>query len=90
MIPMKDRVAVLQGLRWVDEVIIGEYDGTCCAKTLRDINADIYARGGDRTLGTIPQEEVDACRDVGCSIVYGIGDLLNSSTNILKRVMGTK
>ena len=51
-------------------------------KTLEAIRPDIYAKGGDRTPENMAPEEVELCRKLGIKIVYGIGQRLNSSSQI--------
>jgi len=63
----------------VEDII--DTDGTC-AKTLKKWKPAIFAKGGDRTEQNMPQNELDTCREIGCRIVYGAGDKLNSSSNI--------
>lgn len=89
--PLADRIEILEGLRWVNEVIISiDSDGTV-AKTLEMIKQNtegelIFAKGGDRTQGNMPRNEIEACGRLGIKIVYGIGDKLDSSQDIIKRV----
>lgn len=85
-IPLWARIMVLKGILTVyfikgDIRTSVDEDGTV-SETIRLIKPDIFAKGGDRTASNMPQSEIDACREVGCEIVYGIGDLLNSSTKI--------
>lgn len=66
----------------VDEVVVNiDTDGTC-AETLRMIKPDIFVKGGDRVESKMPQKELDICKKIGCSIIYGIGDLLNTSSGL--------
>jgi len=53
--------------------------------TIQSIKPDIFAKGGDRIPGNLPPLEVEACKKVGCRIVYGIGDLLNSSSKMMEK-----
>ena len=48
--------------------------------TLGWYKPSIFARGGDRTPSNLPAAEFEACRQHGIVLVFGIGDLLNSST----------
>jgi cytidyltransferase-like protein len=83
--PLEERQAIIRELRCVDEVIttIGK-DGTQ-AETLRMVKPDIFAKGGDRTPDNMPQSEIDACREIGCKIVYGVGEKITSSQEAVKR-----
>ena len=55
-------------------------------ETLRLIKPDIFAKGGDRTIDNMPKSEIDVCREIGCKIIYGVGDKINSSTAIRNRI----
>ena len=69
---------------WVDEVVeVIDTDGTC-AETLRMIKPDIFAKGGDRIPDKMPKNEIMACQDMGCEIEYRIGELLYSSSELVK------
>lgn len=54
-------------------------DGTV-AKTLAKLKPDIFAKGGDRTVDNMPQNELEVCNEYGIEIVYGYGDLMGSSS----------
>lgn len=73
---------------WLDHLnIAGEVvptidsDGTQ-AKTLIHYHPDIFAKGGDRTPDNMPRNEVDACKEIGCKIVYGVGEQINQSSKM--------
>lgn len=75
---------ILKGLDIKGTVIATiDEDGTQ-AKTIKQIKPDIFAKGGDRTQDNMPDNEVKACKEIGCEIVYGIGDMLNSSSRLIK------
>lgn len=83
LMPLEDRVAVLEELASVGTVVVSIDGDGGCAKTLRMIHPDIFAKGGDRTLDNMPQDELDVCGELGIEIRYGVGDLLNSSSEIM-------
>jgi len=88
-VTLNARIAILKGLisslGGLGEVIVArDTDGTV-TKTLREIKPDIFAKGGDRNDGNMPQSEIDVCKEIGCEIRYGVGDLLNSSTKIWRQ-----
>lgn len=63
-----------------DEIVLKvDTDGTSC-ETLRLIRPDIFAKGAEYDDSNTP--EVEACREIGCKIVYGVGDRLNRSSDI--------
>lgn len=83
-LPLKARMRVVRAIKGIDGVIgVIDDDGTV-AKTLRLLKPDIYAKGGDRTPDNMPPNELRVCRDIGCKIVYGVGDLIRSSSNLWK------
>ena len=82
-IPLASRMEIveliLKGLGFPGEVIETiDKDGTQ-AETLRMVRPDKFVKGGDRTPDNMPQNELDACQEIGCKIVYGVGEQLNRS-----------
>lgn len=87
-IPSWARILLLEGLllrlNIEGKVILSiDKDGTI-AKTLKKYKPAIFARGGDRLIHNIPNKEIKICKEINCEIICGVGDLLNSSTNIIK------
>ena len=85
-IPLASRIEIveliLKGLGFPGEVVATiDEDGTQ-AETLRMVRPDILAKGGDRTPDNMPRNEVEACREIGCEIVYGVGAQLNESSKM--------
>ena len=85
-IPLQSRIKIirlmLKGLGFPGEVITTiDKDGTQ-AKTLRMMKPDIFAKGGDRTLNNMPQNELIACSEIGCKIIYGVGKQINQSSKM--------
>ena len=92
LLPLEDRMELLKSLREVDGVVVAvDKDGTV-AETLRKIKPDIFCKGGDRTANAMPENEIKACEEIGCKIIYGVGKQLNSSSllvqNACLRIMG--
>lgn len=88
--PLWARKILLQGVIAVlggkGQVVMAKDTDGLSIKTLESLRPSIYAKGGDRTSGNMPQEEIDMCKKLGCKIVYGIGDKLNSSRNLAKGI----
>lgn len=88
---LADRIKALMAEPGVDEVVVAiDTDGTV-AKTLKLVHPQILAKGGDRSPDQhpIPQNEVDACAEIGCAIVYNVGEPKRwSSTEIGKKALG--
>ena len=58
-------------------------DLTVC-KSLELVKPDIFAKGGDRTLGNIP--EVPVCEKLGIKMVFGVGGgKIQSSSWLIKK-----
>ena len=89
-IPQSSRLRLAGMVKWLNpnnEVVLSvDKDGTV-AETLRLIKPTIFAKGGDRTPDNMPQNEIDMCKKIGCEIVYGIGDRLDSSQDIIRRCL---
>ena len=74
--PDHERLEVIKALRAVDEVILTKHgphptDMSVSAE-LAAIKPDIFANGGDRKLGNIP--EVPVCEAINCKMVFNVGD----------------
>jgi len=72
--PLEDRLAVIEAVRYVDEVIVcgPSCDLTTCG-VLQSVRPDLFAKGGDRTPENMPSSEVELCEKLGIKIVYGVG-----------------
>ncbi|MCS7114873.1 MAG: adenylyltransferase/cytidyltransferase family protein [Nitrososphaerota archaeon] len=72
--PLEDRVAVVEAVRYVDEVVICEpnCDLTTCDALLK-VRPYVFAKGGDRTPDNMPKCELELCEKLGIEIVYGVG-----------------
>jgi len=79
--PIKDRISVIKELKCVDKVIVSIDNNRCVCKTLEMIKPDIFANGGDRNVGNIPEKEV--CDKLNIKIIDGLGEKIQSSTNLL-------
>lgn len=84
----RDRLAIVAALRDVDRAALSmDRDITQC-ETLKWVylsnpNATIiFAKGGDRHAGEIPEAAV--CRELGIQIVDGLGDKIRASSQILR------
>jgi len=85
--PLGQRYQILKSIKEVDEVVIAiDGDGTV-ANTIKMLKPDILAKGGDRQEHNMPKNELAACKEVGCEIVYGVGKQLASSTDLLLKLM---
>ena len=84
--PLAERMEILRALSCVDMVIPTiDKDGTQ-TETLKSVKADIFVKGGDRSPFNMPQGEIDTCKEIGCKIVYGIGEQIQSSSYLVERL----
>jgi cytidyltransferase-like protein len=82
----EDRLRIVAALEVVDEAILAiDEDGSVCA-TLAMIKPDIFAKGGDRTVGEVP--ETKTCEELGIEIVDGQGEKIRSSSDFISSVKG--
>ena len=90
LLPFNHRKAVLESLRFVDEVVVQIDDGTQhCAQSIKTYRPDVLAKGGPYYLGIMPQEEKDALKITGCDAVFGIGGNIKtaSSTDFFQQAL---
>jgi cytidyltransferase-like protein len=86
--PIEDRVAIVESLRFVDEVVVSiDTDRTViqtltmlCARELGS-RPTHFTNAGDQTNDSIPEAEV--CRTHGIQLVDGLGDKVQSSRWII-------
>ena len=75
--PQKERKEVLEALGCVDEVVLTKHPKNpkdmSVAKELLEIKPDVFARGGDRNLKNLPEQEIKTCQAIGCRIVFNVG-----------------
>ena len=81
----KDRMEIIYALECVDEVLIScDEDASVCKsielvaqfKPLADL---IFAKGGDRNFGEVP--EVEVCEKLGIEMVDNLGQKIRSSSD---------
>ncbi len=71
---------------FIDEVHLAEDTDGKVAKTIRKIRPEFFVKGPDRNAQNMPLEELQACKDVDCTIIYQPGIKKNSSSNIKNRI----
>ena len=75
-----DRMRIVLALNCVDEVFLSiDKDKTQC-ESLRHINPDIFAKGGDRTVSEIPESKI--CKELNIEIIDGLGKKIRSSSEL--------
>jgi cytidyltransferase-like protein len=81
--PVDERAKIIQELACVDEVFISvDEDRTVC-ESLRTVKPHVFANGGDRHNYEIPESIV--CKELGIEIIDGLGDKIQSSSELIKR-----
>jgi len=74
----QDRLKIVSSLKCVDKVFLSiDKDKSIC-KSLRYLNPDIFAKGGDRTSDEVPEAKI--CKEMGIKIVDGLGKKIRSSS----------
>ncbi len=87
----EERMIIVGNIKAVDHAVLSvDEDRTVCA-TLRKIAADYgdefelaFANGGDQNNDTIPERPV--CDEVGIALIDGLGDKIQSSSWLLKKM----
>jgi rfaE bifunctional protein nucleotidyltransferase chain/domain len=80
--PLKERAKIVSSLKCVDEVFISIDEDRSVCKSIEAIKPDIFAKGGDRNSGNIPEKAI--CDKIGCKIVDGLGEKIQSSSDLIK------
>jgi cytidyltransferase-like protein len=81
--PFKERLEIVKALKFVDEVFPSiDEDKTVC-KSLAAIKPNIFAKGGDRTAGEIPEGAI--CRELGIEIIDGLGAKIQASSSLIEK-----
>lgn len=82
--PLEERKSILKAIKYVDEVFISIDNDKSVCKSLEAIKPDIFAKGGDRFSSEIPEAEI--CRKLGIKIVDGLGNKIQSSSDLIKGI----
>lgn len=81
--PLNERVEIIKSIKFVDDVFISiDKDGTVI-ESLRALKPHIFAKGGDRFTHEIPETPI--CRELGIKIVDGLGEKIQSSSDLIKK-----
>jgi len=79
----KERMKIIKSIHCVDKVVGDiDKDGTV-RKTLAEVNPDIFAQGGDRHEGNIPETPI--CKKYNIKIVDGLGKKVQSSSKLVEK-----
>lgn len=92
--PEHERKEIIEAFEAVDRVVLSSHKkdtkDISIINDLKIIRPHVFAKGGDRNMGNIP--EVDICKEIGCEIVcdVGFGGKVQSSSGLVKGVMKKK
>ena len=84
--PVENVAELIKAFSAVDDVFISvDEDRTIC-KSLEQLKPDIFANGGDRSQGEIPEAEV--CNRLGIKMVDGVGgeNKADSSSRLMEEL----
>jgi len=82
--PEKERLAIIEALKPVDDVFLSIDTDKTIRETLRAIKPQIFAKGGDSTIDNVP--ELDICKELGIEVVFGVGgEKIQSSSWLTKK-----
>lgn len=83
--PLIDRVELISALKPVDMVVRAiDEDKTVC-RTLEALKPDVFANGGDRVPGNVPEDEV--CTRLGIHLAYNVGGgKIRSSSEFINEI----
>ena len=87
----EERLIIVSNIKAVDKALISiDKDRTVCAtleKIANDYSQDYdlaFANGGDQNNDTIPEKAI--CEKVGIKLIDGLGDKIQSSSWLLKKI----
>lgn len=84
LMSQEERLLIVGSLKFVDGVFLSiDKDKTVC-KSLEFINPNVFAKGGDRFEGEIPETKI--CKKLGIKIIDGLGKKIQSSSEIIKKM----
>ena len=75
-----DRLEIVSQIKDVDEAIMSIDDDKTVCKTLDLLKPDIFANGGDRSNGEIPEYKIR--KENGTQVIDGLGDKIRSSSDL--------
>lgn len=79
-----DRAEILSALSCVDYVVL--FDEKSPAKLLEDIKPDVYTKGADYTLETLPERNIVLKNNIRVEFIEFVQG--KSTTNVIKKING--
>lgn len=83
IVPENERLEIIKSVKYVDDAYIIDAP---ISEALKIYRPNVFAKGGDRLLHTIPKEEIDMCKKLNIEIVCGLGSKIQSSSELIKRI----
>ena len=88
----QERLKIIKGLRYPNEVLLSVDKDGSVSKSLEMIasmySGEIYfAKGGDRNINNLPENERKVCEKFGIKIVNNVGEKIQSSSSLLKNII---
>ena len=81
--PLKERIEIMKSLNFVDEVFESIDEDKAVCKSIEAVRPDIFAKGGDRFAGEIPETQI--CNKLNIKIVDGLGNKIQSSSELVDK-----
>ena len=76
-----DRVLIVKNIKAVDEVFLSIDDDKAVCKSLKTVNPDVFANGGDRKEGGVPEDILTD--ELGVRMAYNVGGEKTQSSSSL-------
>ena len=87
--PFEERAELISELSCVNNVVMAKDDDRTVCESLRELQPDIFANGGDRGANTTPEARL--CKELGIELIYDVGgDKVRSSSKLVKEVTEKK
>ena len=87
-VPQHERVRIIEALACVDEVFLSVDEDRSVCESLRCVRPHIFTQGGDRKNVEVPEAKI--CRELGIEMMDGMGEKIQASSEILKRILGVE
>ena len=87
--PFEERAEIISELTCVDKVVMAKDDDRTVCESLRELQPDIFANGGDRGANTTPESRL--CKELGIELMYDVGGgKVRSSSKLVKEITEKK
>mmetsp|Transcript_105197 Transcript_105197/g.263491 ORF Transcript_105197/g.263491 Transcript_105197/m.263491 type:complete len:158 (-) Transcript_105197:39-512(-) len=80
--PARERVRLVRSLACVDAAVESVDQDQSVCRTLRLLHPDVFTNGGDQKNDNIPEAQV--CSELGIAMVDGLGQKIQSSSELVK------